>query len=452
MSWSADFREGLTAFESGDYAITLNGFMLFADQADAIAQGFLGVMSRTGEGVPQDYRAAGWVSLTGAGIHRTLPGAMDMSENTLSRPRFRADHVGSLKRPSELLAARRDFEAGRISAHALRSNEDTHVKAVIRRQEEIGLQVVTDGDMRREAFHIDFLNKIGGIQWDDTRFANPFLSGESAGDSPAVFRTSGAIKHENSVCVEDFLFLAANTRQTPKVTIPSPSFAHYRGGRAAVDVGVYPDIDVFFSDLAAAYASEIKALGDAGCRYVQLDEVHFTFFCDPKMVASLETRGDDAGDLAKRYIKLINQSIGSRHDHMSIGVHLCRGNRRSSWVAEGGYEPVAEQLFNEIEADIFLLEYDTERAGGFEPLRFVPAKKHVVLGLVSSKFSELESEDDILRRLDDAARYIPLEQLALGPQCGFASSTEGNKLTEDDQWRKLERIVQVVERVWGKMA
>ena len=370
----------------------------------------------------------------------------------LGRPAFRADHVGSLKRSPELLAARAGHATGGLSSEALRALEDRHIREIVRRQEDIGLKIVTDGDQRREAFHIDFLNRIGGVQWDAMRFHQAFQSGGSEGDSPAVFRTLAKIRHVAPICVEDFRFLAAATKATPKVTMPSPSFAHYRGGRAAVDEKVYPDMADFFADLAAAYRAEIAALGAAGCRYVQLDEVHFTFFCDPKMVAALKARGDDPDDLAGTYARLINESVRARPADMSVGVHLCRGNRRSSWVAEGGYEPVAERLFNDIDADIFLLEYDSERAGGFEPLRFVPRGRRVVLGIVTSKFPQLESEDELVRRIEDAARFCPLEQLAISPQCGFASSTEGNNVSMDDQWRKLERVVRVAERVWGSAA
>lgn len=366
-----------------------------------------------------------------------------------AKPLFRADHVGSLKRPPRLLEARQRHRGGTMDAAALRALEDEEIRKVVRRQEQCGLAVVTDGDLRREAFHIDFLNRIGGISWDAMRFYQPFLSGGSEGESPAVFRTSAKIRHEAPICVEDYKFLAGVTQATAKVTLPAPSFAHYRGGRAAVDASVYPEMDAFFADLAGAYAAEISALGAAGCRYVQLDEVHFTFFCDPKMVASLRVRGDDPDDLAGIYAGLINDSIAARPAGMSIGVHLCRGNRRSSWVAEGGYDPVAERLFNEIDADIFLLEYDSGRAGGFEPLRFVPKGKRIVLGIVTSKFPELESEDYLIGRIEEAAMFCPLEQLAISPQCGFASSTEGNTLGEDDQWRKLERIARVAEKVWG---
>jgi 5-methyltetrahydropteroyltriglutamate--homocysteine methyltransferase len=232
--------------------------------------------------------------------------------------------------------------------------------------------------------------------------------------------------------------------------MPSPSFAHYRGGRAAVDPGVYPDMDAFFADLAAAYRAEIAALAAAGCRYVQFDEVHFAFFCDPKMVAALRARGDDPHELAQVYTRLINDCIAERPADMAVGIHLCRGNRRSSWVAEGGYEPIAETLFNAIEADVFLLEYDSARAGGFEPLRFAPRGKRLVLGLVTSKSGELEPQDELVRRIEEAARFADIDDLAIGPQCGFASSTGGNRIDEAAQWRKLALCADVARRVWGR--
>ncbi len=367
------------------------------------------------------------------------------------RPFFRADHIGSLKRPSGLLQARREHAAGSLDSKSLHALEGEFIRTAVLRQEMAGLGVVTDGDYRREAFHIDFLNAFGGIKWDPMRFSHAFVAGDSQGESPAVFRTFGKINHERPITVDDFKFLAGVTKVLPKVTMPSPSFAHYRGGRAAVDANVYPEMQMFFADLGKAYAEEIGALGQAGCRYVQLDEVHFTFFCDPKMVAALKARGDDPDDLTDVYARLINASIAERPENMSIGVHLCRGNRRSSWVAEGGYDPVAERLFNTIDADIFLLEYDSVRAGGFEPLRFVPKDKRVVLGLVTSKTPELESVDMLMHRIDEAARYIPLDQLAISPQCGFASSTEGNLLDEDAQWRKMELTCEVARRVWGSV-
>jgi 5-methyltetrahydropteroyltriglutamate--homocysteine methyltransferase len=363
---------------------------------------------------------------------------------------YRVDHVGSLLRPQRLMQARAAFGAREISGQALLDVEDECILEAVRRQEQAGLGVITDGDFRRGAFHIDFLSSFEGIEWDASPFARGFQGGSSAGESPAVFVTSGKISHGEPICVDGFSFLRDCTLQTAKVTMPSPSFAHCRGGRAAIDDKVYPDLDVFFDDLAAAYRAEIAALAAAGCKYVQLDEVHFTFFCDPKMAASLKARGDDPDDLMRVYARLINDSIRDRPSDMTVGIHLCRGNRRSSWVAAGGYEPVAERMFNMIDADVFLLEFDDERSGDFAPLRFLRKGQHVVLGLVTSKSPVLEAEDTLMRRIEEASRYAPLDQLGIGPQCGFASSIPGNLIDEDSQWRKLALCAQVARRAWGR--
>ncbi|MDB5569272.1 MAG: 5-methyltetrahydropteroyltriglutamate--homocysteine S-methyltransferase [Hyphomicrobiales bacterium] len=368
-----------------------------------------------------------------------------------ARPRtFRVDHVGSLLRPPRLLEARAAHGAGRLDAAGLRAVEDDCIREAILRQQEAGFAVVTDGDFRRSAFHIDFLNALEGVRWDEMKFDHAFEGGPSQGESPAVFRTSAPIRHVAPITVDDWRFAQSCATAAVKVTMPSPSFAHYRGGRAAVDPGVYPDMDAFFADLAAAYRAEIAALAAAGCRYVQFDEVHFAFFCDPKMVAALRARGDDPHELAQVYTRLINDCIAERPADMAVGIHLCRGNRRSSWVAEGGYEPIAETLFNAIEADVFLLEYDSARAGGFEPLRFAPRGKRLVLGLVTSKSGELEPQDELVRRIEEAARFADIDDLAIGPQCGFASSTGGNRIDEAAQWRKLALCADVARRVWGR--
>lgn len=369
--------------------------------------------------------------------------------STGRRPPYRADQVGSLLRPPALLEAREKHKDGQISREDLVAVEDAAIRDVVRRQEDIGLHAITDGDFRRSSFHIDFLTQIDGITWQPSSFLKGFTGGIGAGHSPAVFATTAPIRHTKPIAVSDFRFLADVTTRTPKVTLPSPSFAHCRGGRAAIDETVYPDLDLFFHDLAAAYRDELTALSGAGCTYVQLDEVHFAFLCDPKLVDGFLARGDDPDVLARTYAALINESVAGRSPDMSVCVHLCRGNHRSSWVAEGGYEPVAELLFNEVDVDGFFLEYDSDRSGGFAPLRFVPPGKQVVLGLVSSKTGEMESADVLKRRIDEAAQYVPLDQLALSPQCGFASSVPGNKITADDQWRKLELVVQVAEEVWG---
>jgi 5-methyltetrahydropteroyltriglutamate--homocysteine methyltransferase len=368
-----------------------------------------------------------------------------------SRPTFRADQVGSLLRPPELKDARERHAAGQISAAELRTIEDACIRTAVRLQERAGLHAISDGDFRRSAFHVDFLTQLDGVEWRRRQFTNTF-QGLEKDNSPLVFEVTGKIRHSRDISVNDFNFLKSVTSRTAKVALPAPSFVHARGGRDAIDRKTYPDLADFYEDLAAAFRAEIARLGEAGCRYLQLDEVHYTFFCDPKLVAMFTSRGDDPQALALAYAKLINDSFRDRPADLIAGVHLCRGNRRSAWVASGGYEPVAEVLFNEIAADRFLLEFDDERSGGFEPLRFVPKGKIVVLGLVSSKSATVETADDLKRRIDAAAKHIPLDQLALSPQCGFASSVAGNITTEAAQWAKFELIARVAEDVWGTSA
>ncbi|MSQ71265.1 MAG: 5-methyltetrahydropteroyltriglutamate--homocysteine S-methyltransferase [Betaproteobacteria bacterium] len=380
------------------------------------------------------------------------PASDTSSSAPAAKPAFRADQVGSLLRPAKLVAARVQREAGSLSAGELRKVEDACIREAVTRQEDAGLCAISDGDFRRATFHIDFLNSIEGIRFNPKPFQVPFQQGPAKGHSPAVFETTAKIRHVRDICVEDFNALQAMTARTAKVAMPSPSFAHARGGRPAIDSKAYPELGPFFDDLARAYAEEIAALGRAGCRYVQLDEVHFTFFCDPKLVSVYKARGEDPLQMAQTYARLINDAIALRPADMAIGVHLCRGNMKSSWVAQGGYEPVAEHMFNSIACDRFLLEYDDERSGGFEPLRFVPKGKMVVLGLVTSKTGALESADDLKRRIDEAAKYVPLEQLALSPQCGFACMVEGNLLSEEEQWAKLALIAKVASDVWGSAA
>ena len=370
------------------------------------------------------------------------PGGVD------AKATFRADQVGSLLRPDALKTARTDHEAGRISAAQLRSVEDDCIRNAVRLQEDAGLYAISDGDFRRSAFHVDFLTQLDGVVWRQRQFTNLF-QGLEKDKSPLVFEVTDKIRHSHDIAVNDFSFLKAATQRTAKVALPAPSFVHARGGRDAIDRGAYPDLAEFYDDLAAAYRAEIASLAAAGCRYVQLDEVHFTFFCDPNLVSMFKSRGDDPQLLALKYAKLINDSFRDRPMGLTAGVHLCRGNRRSAWVASGGYEPVAEALFNEIEADRFLLEFDDDRSGGFEPLRFVPKGKTVVLGLVSSKTPDMETASQLKRRIDEAARFVPIEQLALSPQCGFASSVAGNLISEDAQWAKLSLISQVAREVWG---
>jgi 5-methyltetrahydropteroyltriglutamate--homocysteine methyltransferase len=367
-----------------------------------------------------------------------------------AKPTFRVDQVGSLLRPARLKEGRDAHDLGHISDAELRAIEDACIVEAIRLQEDAGLHAVTDGDFRRSAFHVDFLTKIRGIVWRHRQFTKMF-HGLEKDNSPLVFEVTEKIRHEADIAVRDFEFLRDTTIRSGKVALPAPSFVHARGGRDAISRSAYPDLAEFYEDLAAAFRAEIASLVTAGCRYIQLDEVHYTFFCDPKLVAMFTERGDDPQDLAVKYAGLINGSFQGQPG-LTTGVHLCRGNRRSAWVASGGYEPVAEVLFNEIKADRFLLEFDDERSGGFEPLRFVPKGKIVVLGLVSSKTSTMETADQLKRRIDEASKFLPIEQIALSPQCGFASSVAGNIVSEEAQWAKFKLIAKVAEDVWGTAA
>jgi 5-methyltetrahydropteroyltriglutamate--homocysteine methyltransferase len=366
-----------------------------------------------------------------------------------TRPPFRADHVGSLLRSAALKDARGKCERSEISAEALTEIEDREIKALIARQEAIGLKSITDGEYRRESWQTDFLRELPGVE--------TFL-----GDRKIPFKGSGAQPKQWVSRVKEKLgrfsghpqiahwrFVADHTRQTAKVTIPSPSALHFRQGRAAVPESIYPDMEEFYRDLGALYAQVVRAFADAGCRYLQLDEVNLAYLCDPSLREHVRARGDDPDKLPLTYAAMINAAIAEIPSDMTITMHLCRGNFRSSFVASGGYEPVAEILLNTIKVHGYFMEYDSERAGGFEPLRFLPKGKTVVLGLVTSKTGQLESKEAIKRRIDEAARFAPLDQLALSPQCGFASTEEGNVLAEDEQWAKLRMIVEIADEVWG---
>jgi 5-methyltetrahydropteroyltriglutamate--homocysteine methyltransferase len=363
------------------------------------------------------------------------------------RPPFRADHVGSLLRPAELREARAAHAAGRIDRAALRAVEDRCIERAIRKQEEIGLRAATDGEYRRGYWHFDFLAGLDGVEMYEPDQKVQF----HGATLQHALRVTGPIAWRAPVFIDDFRFTAAHVRSAvAKQTIPSPSVLHFRGGRRAIDAHAYPDLDRFFADLGTAYRGAVGAFAAAGCRYLQLDEVNIAYLCDPEQIAGLKTRGDYVEGLLDRYADLINTAIGGRPADMTVSIHLCRGNFRSTWIASGGYEPVAETLFNRIDADAYFMEYDSDRAGGFEPLRFVPrGRKVVVLGLVTSKTGELESKDALKRRIEQAARYLPLDQLALSPQCGFASTEEGNLLTEEQQWQKLRLCVEVAEEVWS---
>ena len=367
-------------------------------------------------------------------------------------PPFRADHVGSLLRPASVLAARDDFAVGQITAQQLRAVEDEAIAGVVAMQQNAGLQSATDGEFRRASWHMDFIYQIGGISKAPgkmaVRFHNP------AGDiefTPAAIHVDGKIRLDGTIFGEDFAFLQSvvSPVQTAKLTIPSPNMVHYRGGPAAIDPVVYPDIEQFWADLAAAYADQVTRVAAQGCTYLQFDDTSLAYLNDPAQRAEIAARGEDAEHLHLRYISQVNAALAGRPAGLTVTTHLCRGNFRSSWAASGGYDFVAEALFSSLAVDGFFLEYDDDRSGGFEPLRFVPPGKMIVLGLVTTKTGELENPDDLKRRIDAAARYVPLDQLALSGQCGFSSTVEGNVLTHDQQRAKLELIVSVADDVWG---
>jgi len=363
-------------------------------------------------------------------------------------PPFRADHVGSLLRPPALLEARGRRRDGHISAEQLRAIEDTHIRDVVKRQEDVGLKSITDGEFRRTFFHIDFLEKLQGVTVSggiETKFHS---RGGVIDFAPPSLSVTGKLRHVADIQTRDFEFLKSVTRQTPKVTIPSPTMVHFRGGRKSIDIEAYPDMDQFFADLAQCYRDEVDSLYRAGCRYIQMDDTNLAYLCDPKLRAGAKERGHDPDQLPRAYASLINAVIDGRPSDLTIAVHLCRGNFKSAWVAEGGYEPVADVLFNELNVDAYFLEYDDERAGDFEPLRFVPKHKTVVLGLVTTKVADLESRSDVIQRINEAARYMPLENMCLSPQCGFSSTVEGNQISEKDQWAKLALIVDTAREVW----
>jgi 5-methyltetrahydropteroyltriglutamate--homocysteine methyltransferase len=367
-----------------------------------------------------------------------------------TEPPFRADHVGSLLRPRALLDARAERAAGRLSAEELRRVEDEAIRDVVRLQEEIGLQAVTDGEFRRSSWHMDFLYQVGGVSKVEENLTVRFHNEQ--GDiefTPSALRVDARLRLDKCIFGEDFAFLKSVSEAVPKLTIPSPSMMHYRGGRAAISAAVYPELDVFWSDLAAVYAAEIAALGRLGCTYLQLDDTSLAYLNDPRQREHVAKLGGDAEHQHLIYIRLINAALAGKPAGMTVCTHMCRGNFRSSWVASGGYDHVAEALFNQLAVDAFFLEYDDARSGGFEPLRFVPKGKIVVLGLVTTKKGELERKDDLKRRLDEAAKFVPLDQVCLSPQCGFSSTVEGNALTIDEEIAKLRLVVETAREVWG---
>jgi 5-methyltetrahydropteroyltriglutamate--homocysteine methyltransferase len=367
-------------------------------------------------------------------------------------PPFRADHVGSLLRPASLLRARDDFAAGRIPADALREIEDEAIREVVRRQQEVGLQSATDGEFRRASWHMDFIYRLGGIgQATDEHITVKFENDQDKIEfTPPAMRVHDKIRLEETIFADDFTFLRDTAvTAVPKLTIPSPSMVHYRGGAASIDPGVYSDPEEFWIDLSAAYAEEVGRLGELGCTYLQFDDTSLAYLNDPSQRAELNERGDDAEHMHLRYIRQINSALAGRPEGMTVTTHMCRGNFRSSWAASGSYDFVAEALFGELAVDGFFMEFDDERSGGFEPLRFVPPGKMVILGLVTTKRGELESKDALKRRIEQAAKFVDIDQLCLSPQCGFSSTVEGNVLTHDQQFAKLALIVETAQEVWG---
>jgi 5-methyltetrahydropteroyltriglutamate--homocysteine methyltransferase len=366
---------------------------------------------------------------------------------------FRANHVGSLLRPPELLQAREKHQKGEMSAAQLRQTEDRCIRDAVKMQEDVGMQGITDGEFRRTLWHADFLSQFEGIKVvegllpDSARhFQNPDADVQR---SPTQFVVTGKLGHPRGIETDNFKFLASVTKNTPKQCIPSPSLVHFRTGRGGVDKAAYPDMKDFFADLARVYREEISGLAAAGCTYLQIDDVNFAYLCDPKMRDGAKKIGEDPESLPLLYANLINECINDRPANLAVCTHLCRGNFRSSWVAEGGYDPVAEVLFNALNVDGYFLEFDTPRAGNFAPLRYLPKGKKLILGLVTSKSGALENSDDLKRRIDEAAKFVPLDQLGISPQCGFSSTVLGNKLTIEDQIAKLKLVAQVAKDVWG---
>ncbi len=366
-------------------------------------------------------------------------------------PPFRADLVGSFLRPPELLEARRCYADGQLDADALREAEDKAIREVVILQEELGFQAATDGEFRRTSWHMDFIYQLGGITRTDEQLQVAFKNAEGTTSfTSAALRVNDRVRIDDTIFADAFKFLQSMVKTAiPKLTIPSPSMVHYRGGAAAIDPAVYPDVEEFWNDLSAAYAEEIRRLGDLGCTYLQLDDTSLAYLNDPAQRQMIAERGEDAEHQHLRYIKQINAALASRPEGMAVTTHSCRGNFQSYWAAEGGYDFVAEALFGELDVDGFFLEYDDVRSGGFEPLRFVPKGKMVVLGLVTTKRGALETKDQLKRRIDEASQYVPLDQLCLSPQCGFSSTVEGNSITFDDQVAKLRLVKETANEVWG---
>ncbi|KAJ7116046.1 hypothetical protein C8R44DRAFT_880424 [Mycena epipterygia] len=361
----------------------------------------------------------------------------------------RADHVGSFLRPIAVHESRSGFKANTLSAEGLRRVEDAEISSLVEQERAVGIKSISDGEFRREYFHLDFIEHIQGIT-----ITKNTLTGNKLDATVPMISVIGKLKHVKPIQLADYLFLQEridpSKKEVVKVAIPSPTMVHFRGGRSSIDLAAYPNLDEFFEDLAAVYRAEIKILADAGCKYLQLDDTNLAYLCDLNMREAAAGRGEDLNTLPRQYAQLINAALRDRPASMTIGIHLCRGNFRSRHFAEGGYEPIAQVLFQELNVDVYFLEFDTERAGTFEPLRFLPkGEKVVVLGLVSSKVPQLESKDYIKGRIAEAAKFAPLEQLALSPQCGFSSTVHGNEITVADQWAKMQLVNEIATEVWG---
>ena len=373
---------------------------------------------------------------------------------TRDKPPFRADHVGSFLRPKYLLQAREQKASGQISAEQLRAVEDRAITEIVKIQQDVGLRSITDGEFRRTYFHIDFLDQLGGVKTDiPVTIRKPDGSQELA---PPAMRVVDKVRHVKAIQRADFEYLNSQVASsgvkslTPKVTIPSPTMLHFRGGRAGISRDAYPELDpAFYDDVASAYSQELQSLADAGCTYVQIDDTNMAYLCDEKMREAARRRGDDPNELPHRYAAFINKVVAHKPAAMTLAMHLCRGNFKSTHAAAGNYEPVAEALLSEMNLDAFFMEYDNERSGDFRPLRYLTKGKIAVLGLVTTKFGQLESKDALKRRIDEAARYAPLEQLALSPQCGFSSTVHGNNIAVQAQRDKLRLVVETAAEVWG---
>ncbi len=362
----------------------------------------------------------------------------------------RYDHVGSFLRPKALLDAREKKARGEITPAQLREVEDQAIAGVVQFQQDVGLKSITDGEFRRTYFHIDFLEQLGGVKTDI-----PFTVKKPDGTeelAPPVIRVTGKVRHAKDIQRADFEFLKSQVAagRTPKVTIPSPTMLHFRGGRAGISAQAYPELDpAFYDDVADAYGAELRSLYEAGCRYVQMDDTNLAYLCDEKMREAARQRGDDPNELPHRYATFINKVVARKPQGMLLAMHLCRGNFKSTFAAQGNYEPVAEALLKEMDIDAYFMEYDDDRSGDFRPLRYLPKGKTVVLGLVTTKFGQLESKDALKRRIDEAAKYAPLEQLALSPQCGFSSTVHGNNIAVEDQRNKLRLVIETAREVWN---